>query len=81
MREPTRSVLADYTIAPLCSIGALLLTLGLWPLFRSTPVVLLLAAVAVSAWYGGLGPGLLATLLTAVAGALPHRLAGGQRAQ
>ncbi|MBW4496025.1 MAG: DUF4118 domain-containing protein [Oscillatoria princeps RMCB-10] len=52
--------------AVLTAAGALTLTLILWPL-PGTPVALFVAAVAFSAWYGGLGPGLLATALSAVA--------------
>src|SRR5436190_17956014 len=36
-----------------------------WPLIRPEVTPLLLAAIMLSAWLGGLGPGLLATLLAA----------------
>src|SRR3954447_24445115 len=44
-----------------------LLTLGLGSLAQFTPFTLFLAAVAFSAWYGGLGPGLFATALSTFA--------------
>ncbi len=47
---------------------ALLLALSLGRLIESGPFLLFLAAVTVSAWYGGLGPGLLATGVGALAG-------------
>jgi len=58
-----------YAIALLTSV----LTIGI-KLFldryigNSYPFLLLLPAILISAWYGGLGPGLLATALTALAG-------------
>src|SRR5438067_8618085 len=45
---------------------ALVLTLLLWPMIQPRLFPLFVAAVMVSAWYGGLGPGLLATALTVV---------------
>ena len=41
----------------------MLLSLALSPWIQESPFSLFLAAVAVSAWYGGLGPGMLATAL------------------
>jgi K+-sensing histidine kinase KdpD len=52
-----------YGLAVALTIVALLLSLGLSPWVQESPFSLFLAAVAVSAWYGGLGPGLVATLL------------------
>ena len=46
---------------------ALVLMLILWPLMEPSVFFLFLAAVAVSALYGGLGPGLAATTLSAMA--------------
>lgn len=65
--EHRLSPLLCYSIAILSTGGALALTLlmeraQLGPSTR----LLFLAAVVVSSWYGGLGPGLLATLLSAV---------------
>lgn len=47
---------------------ALLLNLSLWPLIQPSSSPLFFAAVAVVSWFGGLGPGLLATVLATVAG-------------
>jgi K+-sensing histidine kinase KdpD len=52
-----------YGLAIALTVVALLLSLGLSAWVQESPFSLFLAAVAVSAWYGGLGPGLLATLL------------------
>ena len=46
---------------------ALVLMLLLWPLMEPSVFFLFLAAVALSAMYGGLGPGLAATTLSALA--------------
>ena len=47
--------------------SALLLTLLLQPLIKTTNLPLFYAAVSVSAWYGGMEAGLLATLLSTLA--------------
>ena len=46
---------------------ALFLMLLSWPLMEHSVFFLFFAAVTVSALYGGLGPGLLATVLSALA--------------
>ena len=52
----------------LLSIGlALWAALALAPVFNDAPVPLFVAAVTISAWAGGLGPGLLATALAGLA--------------
>jgi PAS domain S-box-containing protein len=55
----------------LAAIGAVALSLGLSQLLRAVilpnPFILFFAAITFSAWYGGLGPGLLATMLALVA--------------
>ena len=76
----------DYLVA----VGAVVLTVGvklaLDPLLgKDKPFLLLFAAVMVSAWLGGLGPGLLATALSSVASAYyfmdpGHSLAIGAKA-
>jgi len=69
-RMPWRS----YSIAILTVAVALLLTRLFEPLNEHTPLALFFAAAVVSAWHGGLGPGLLATglgALTVVAFVLP----------
>lgn len=63
----TRSLLAPYVVTLLTVGSALLLTLLLQPLLKSTIFLLFFAAVAVSAWYGGMEAGLLATALSTLA--------------
>jgi signal transduction histidine kinase len=58
---------ARYGVAILAVASALLLTRLLWPWIGPHPTSLFLAAVTVSAWYGGLRPSLLATTLAALA--------------
>ncbi|WP_292711565.1 MULTISPECIES: ATP-binding protein [unclassified Nostoc] len=62
-----RSLLKLYAVALLAVGSALLLTLLLQPLLKSTIFLLFFAAVAVSAWYGGMEAGLLATALSTLA--------------
>jgi diguanylate cyclase (GGDEF)-like protein len=56
-----------YGLAVALSVLALVLMLLLRPLMEQSVFFLFLAAVAVSAIYGGLGPGLMATTLSALA--------------
>ncbi len=63
----TRSLLASYAVALLAVGSVLLLTLLLQPLLKQTIFLLFFAAVAVSAWYGGMEAGLLATALSTLA--------------
>lgn len=56
-----------YGVAVGSSAAALVLALALVPWAEGSPFPLFLAAVMLSAWYGGLGPGLLATVVGAVA--------------
>lgn len=53
-----------YCVGVLAVASATLLTLGLWPLLKPHVTPLFFAAVMFSAWYGGLGPGLLSTMLS-----------------
>ena len=62
------SPLLRYGAAAVTSAVAFLLALALYEVFEPIPSVPFFAAVAISAWYGGLGPGLLATALGALAG-------------
>ncbi len=64
-----RSALARYGVATLAvGVVVLLLKLLLDPLITDqSPFLLLAGAVVVGAWFGGLGPGLLATVLGALA--------------
>src|ERR671913_67376 len=57
-----------YGVAVLAFGGALGIKLLLDPLpVQDTPFLLVFGAIIVSAWYGGLGPGLLATAVSALA--------------
>jgi K+-sensing histidine kinase KdpD len=88
MLGATHSPAMRYGAAVAATALALGLALSLHPLMQGmvegSPVSVLLAAVAFSAWYGGLGPGIVATLLSASAGgyfyapAMPVRDAAGQ---
>lgn len=62
-----RSQLQRYSVAIITVVMALLLTQLLWDLHKLTLYPLFLAAVMVSSWYGGIGPGLVATVLSALA--------------
>ncbi len=64
MPQVMRSMLLRYGTSVLAVVLALLLTLLLKPLLEHGIFVLFLPAVMVGAWYGGLGSGLLATLLS-----------------
>jgi signal transduction histidine kinase len=63
----TRPALVRYSLAFFTSALALLLTLLYTRLIGTTaPFILFFAAVVVSSWYGGLGPGLLAIAIAAL---------------
>lgn len=65
LARPTR-----YAIAVAAAAGALLLRLVLEPIWgEQLPYITLFPAIMVSAWVGGLGPGLLTTLLAAIGAA------------
>lgn len=64
-----RSPAYRYTMAAAFVAGATLLELGLWPWVKPSLSPLFTVAVLFSALYGGLGPALLATGLSAVASA------------
>ncbi|MEH2179665.1 PAS domain S-box protein [Nostoc sp.] len=59
-----REQLLHYSIALLSVALAVGITLLLRPYFTAAPAAIFLAAVMVSAWYGGFAPGLLATVLS-----------------
>jgi K+-sensing histidine kinase KdpD len=63
----TRASLIGYAVALLLSAAALAASLVLAPQLGTEVPVFFLAAVAVSGWYGGLRPALLATLASALA--------------
>lgn len=56
--------LTGYFIAVGATLLALVVTLLMWPILQGSPFMVFFLAVLVSAWYGGLGPGLFATALT-----------------
>ncbi|BAY89568.1 MULTISPECIES: PAS domain S-box protein [unclassified Tolypothrix] len=58
--------LLHYGVALLSVVLALVINLKLSPYLDATPSPLFFVAVMVSAWYGGLGPGLLATAVSTV---------------
>lgn len=62
----TSTMAARYGVAVMTVLSALLLTHLLWRWIEPHPTSLFLAAVTVSAWYGGLRPSLLSTALAAV---------------
>ncbi len=62
-----RSPLLRYAVAILASGLALALNVPLYPIVGSNTFPPFLAAVMVATWFGGLGPGLLATVLTGMA--------------
>jgi len=66
MPKVTRSQIASYGIAILSVVLALALMLGLDPWLGTitTPFLLFYGAVAIAAWYGGLKPGVVATVLS-----------------
>ena len=55
-----------YGVAVFTVAVSFMLTLALGPLLQGSIFGIFFGAVAVSAWYGGLGPGLLASLLSAI---------------
>jgi K+-sensing histidine kinase KdpD len=62
-----RGTLLRYGTTVVASAGALLLTLVLTPWTEGSPFPIFLAAVMLSTWFGGLGPGLLSTVLGVLA--------------
>lgn len=65
-RDAKRSQLQSYSLALLTVAIALALTMLLAPLIGRTPTPLFFGAVMLSSWYGGNGPGLLTTILSAL---------------
>jgi PAS domain S-box-containing protein len=69
MRQVTRSMLLRYGVTVL-SVGlAIILMMALGSLALRMPFAFFFAAVMLSAWFGGHGPGLLATVLGAITSA------------
>src|SRR5438105_2783811 len=68
MHETPRGRLVAYGIAVLATAGCLLIRWPLWPVLGdAVPHMSFFPAVMVAAYFGGFWPGLLATLLSAVA--------------
>src|SRR5438132_1853985 len=68
MHETPRGRLVAYGIAVLATAGCLLIRWPLWPvLTNAVPHMTFFPAVMIAAYFGGFWPGLLATILSAVA--------------
>lgn len=68
---PSRTASARFGVAVFLSLAAVAIRGALQPMLGGIlPLQLLTFAVLISAWWGGLGPGLLATALCALAGHL-----------
>jgi signal transduction histidine kinase len=72
MARPGTPLIARYLVAVLAVGAAHLLTLLLWPVMEGNLSLLFITAVMVSALHGGLGPGLVASFLGALASAFFH---------
>ncbi len=59
-----RSLTTRYLTGVFAPVLVAVVTQLTWPFFKPTPVSLYLLAVIFSAWYGGLGPGLLSTSIS-----------------
>ena len=68
MNRSPGKVAARYAVAVASSLGAFALAMTLeHPWVTLSPFFLFYAAVAISSWYGGTGPGILATVIGALA--------------
>src|SRR5258706_2125879 len=68
MRESPRSAVEVYGVAVAAALVCLLLRWPLWPVLGdAVPHMSFFPAVMIAAYYGGLGPGILATVLSAIA--------------
>lgn len=69
MSRATRLTPSGYTVAVLVSLLTVLLRFTLAPLLQeNAPLLVFIIPVMISAWYGGLGPGLLSTVLSGILG-------------
>lgn len=66
MATRKKTVVLHYGVSLLVLLAALLLTQLLWPFIRPNPTPLFFAAI-IAAFYGGFGPGLLVSVLSALA--------------
>jgi PAS domain S-box-containing protein len=74
----SRSVLSRYGPVPLLVAAALLVRFLLWQVLGAEiPFLFLWPAIVVAAWYGGLGPGILTTVLAALVGLFLFSEPGG----
>jgi signal transduction histidine kinase/ActR/RegA family two-component response regulator len=64
--DALRRLLVGIAVALASVAGATVLTAALWPLVKPTATPLFFAAVVVSSWFGGMWPGLAATVLSVV---------------
>lgn len=67
MTSRIKTLALQYTASILAFAVALLLTYLLWPLIEPASTPLFFAAVMLAAFYGGLGPGILVTVLSTLA--------------
>ena len=65
-RSAAKGLIARYLVALAASAAALGLTAAAGSAIRPTPIVLLFAGVVLSAWYGGLGPAVVAGIISAL---------------
>jgi signal transduction histidine kinase len=66
-----KSPVLTFGVAVISFLAALTLRLLGWPVFgNEAPFLFFIAAVALASWYGGLAPGILATILGAIAAAI-----------
>ena len=60
-----QNTLARYFVAVLASSVAMAINAAIWPTLNSRfPLIAFFPAIAVSSWFGGFGPGLLATVIS-----------------
>jgi PAS domain S-box-containing protein len=64
--QSARAPASRYGLAIIASLIAVLVAHFFHGLFAAVPSLLFFAAISISAWYGGFGPGALATILGAV---------------
>src|SRR5438874_13557540 len=68
MNERTPTRLVAYGVALLATVSCLLIRWPLWPVLGdAVPHMTFFPAVMIAAYFGGFGPGMLATLLSAAA--------------
>src|SRR6266849_1614937 len=68
MYETRRARLIGFGVAVLATVGCLLIRWPLWPVLEdAVPHMTFFPAVMIAAYFGGLWPGLLATILSTVA--------------